>query len=91
MSKLIKLYEISNPDLTPFMVTELWVNKDILRWAHPTSNKNKTLTYTKLTLIADDKALNILETPEEINNLCTFVQEVKVLGIDLDTVEGLPQ
>lgn len=81
--KLIQLNQIVDVENVKgmFTVTELWLNKDIFRWAHTCKTKSG-LFYTKLTLIADDKPLNILETPEEINNLCNFIQEVKVHGLD---------
>lgn len=78
--KLIKVHQILDPYQKVFMVTELWLNKDIIRWAHLSENKHNILTYTTLTLIGNDKSLNILETPDELNDLCKSVAEVTIVG-----------
>lgn len=76
--KLIKVHQLINEKLDPHLVSELYLNKDIIRWA--IQKKVNGRTFTQLLLIADDKPLNILETPSEINNLCNFIQEVEIVG-----------
>lgn len=80
--KLIKLHQLFNiSNQESYFASELYLNKDIIRFAH--QKKEGNFTYTLVTLIADDKPLNILETPDQINDLCNSVQEVKLVGTRL--------
>jgi hypothetical protein len=81
--KFIKLRQLLDTEnVNPIIISEIWLNKDIMRSVTLHSNRKKNLTYSEVILIADDKPLNILETPDEINNLCNFIQEVKIHGIE---------
>jgi hypothetical protein len=84
--KLIKLHQLVNPHDHPHLVSEIFLNKDIIRWAYLVENDTATLHYTKLLLIADNKPLEILETPDEINRLCNFIQEVSIVRRKLKPV-----